>query len=165
MSLSALAYKKLEVIQNVVSYHVALERETKLVENVLISNTEISPKPSNRGFESFWTCKLSGTLLCMTASQYCIAVLPRMRLHASDYCDYSNLFNWILLKPHIILSGAENQSNLRYYIDVGTLVLSTTGSAAQTCEDLCPTTNSPNLLVWRTPQGPREQQLLIQVEL
>ena len=61
MSLSALAYKKLEVIQNVVSYHVALERETKLVENVLISNTEISPKPSNRGFESFWTCKLSGT--------------------------------------------------------------------------------------------------------
>ena len=45
MSLSALAYKKLEVIQNVVSYHVALERETKLVENVLISNTEIPPKP------------------------------------------------------------------------------------------------------------------------
>ena len=44
--------------------------------------------------------------------------------------------------------SAERQS-----MDVGTLALSTTGSVAQTCEDLRPTTNSPNLQVWLPPDN------------
>ena len=55
VSLSEHILEKLQVIPNVVSYHVAPERANKVVENVFISHTGISAEPPNRVFGTFWT--------------------------------------------------------------------------------------------------------------
>ena len=115
VSLSEHILEKLQVIPNVVSYHVAPERETKVAENVFISNTEISAEPPNRVFGTFWTIVtqtewyLFSAWPCPSiAMQFC----PRMRLHASDFCDYCNLLSRILLKPPLYYPAEAKPADL-----------------------------------------------------